>query len=296
MARDWEAQFRDWAKPPAKTEQERCDNAVSAVRNAIRANDKLRAKDIQIFAQGSYKNNTNVRKDSDVDVGILCTNTFFFDLPKGLTKEMFGITPATYDYAQFKNEVEEALVTYFGRTAVKRGNKAFNIHETKYHVEADVAAFFEYRNYLPDWNCHTGVAMLTNKEHVMVINWPEQHYTNGCQKNTKTGTRFKSIVRVLKALSNEMAEQVIPGGEIPSFLTECLVWNVPNTLFQNESYVADARKAVRFLFHNTKTDELCQRWREVSELKHLFGGHQKWTHGQANQFALATWGYAGFGK
>ena len=42
MPRDWEAQFRDWAKPPSKTEEDRCNNAVSAIRNAINANDKLR--------------------------------------------------------------------------------------------------------------------------------------------------------------------------------------------------------------------------------------------------------------
>lgn len=43
MARDWEEQFRKRAKPPGKTEQNRCDNAVSAIRNAIEASDKLRA-------------------------------------------------------------------------------------------------------------------------------------------------------------------------------------------------------------------------------------------------------------
>ncbi len=88
--RDWEAQFREWAKPPGKTEQDRCDNAVSAIRNAIRASEKLRSRGVSIFAQGSYRNNTNVRKDSDVDIGVLCkipsfTTRFPKDCPgKGL--------------------------------------------------------------------------------------------------------------------------------------------------------------------------------------------------------------------
>jgi tRNA nucleotidyltransferase (CCA-adding enzyme) len=71
MSRDWEAQFRAWAKPPGKTEEERCSNAASAIRNAIKASDKLRNRGISIFAQGSYRNNTNVRQDSDVDIGML---------------------------------------------------------------------------------------------------------------------------------------------------------------------------------------------------------------------------------
>ena len=59
------------AKPPGKTEQDRCDNAATAIRKAIEASDKLRSHRVSVFAQGSYRNNTNVRKDSDVDIGVL---------------------------------------------------------------------------------------------------------------------------------------------------------------------------------------------------------------------------------
>jgi len=41
MAHDWEVQFREWAKPPGTTEQERSDNAVSAIRNAIELLDEI---------------------------------------------------------------------------------------------------------------------------------------------------------------------------------------------------------------------------------------------------------------
>jgi predicted nucleotidyltransferase len=295
VPRDWESQFREWAKPPGKTEQDRCDNAVSAIRNAIKASDKLGTRSVSIFAQGSYKNNTNVRKDSDVDIGILCSDTFLYDLPEGATPESYGIIPASYHYEQFKNEVEEALVSYFGRAAVKRGNKAFDIHETSYHVEADVAAFFEYRRYQANGVTLKGVALQTDKEKRRVINWPEQHYENGVYKNKQTGTRFKSIVRVLKALSNEMAERGIQAGNIPGFLIECLVWNVPNDLFQHYSYTDDVKAALVFLHEHTKTDETCWEWGEVSELKYLFRPSQKWTREQANAFTIATWNYAELG-
>jgi hypothetical protein len=292
---DWEGQFREWAKPPGKTEQDRCDNAISAIRNAIKASDKLRARGVSVFAQGSYRNNTNVRKDSDVDIGILCKHTIFFDLPEGTTRETFGIGPATYHYGQFKNEVEEALVAYFGRAAVTRGNKAFDVHETTYHVEADVAAFFEHRRYRANGTYLEGVELRTDKESNRVINWPEQHYTNGCQKNTDTGTRFKSIVRVLKALSCQMTEQGVPAGDIPGFLIECLVWNVPNDRFQNIAYTVNVKAAIAFLYENTKTDEFCREWGEVSELMYLFRLGKKWTRDQANAFTTAAWNHAGLG-
>lgn len=295
MARDWEAQFREWAKPPGKTEQDRCDNAVSAIRNAIKASERLRNRGVSVFAQGSYRNNTNVRKDSDIDIGILCRDTFFLDLPEGTTRETFGITPATYDYKEYKNDVEAALVSHFGRTAVKRGNKAFDVHETSYHVEADVAAFFEHRRYQSDRSYLEGVELRTDREDGRVINWPEQHYANGCRKNTDTGNRFKSIVRVLKALSNEMTEQRMPAGDVPGFLIECLVWNAPNDCFQNSTYTADVKAVLLFLYQYTKTDGLCREWGEVSELKYLFRLHQKWTRDQANSFTVTAWNYAGLG-
>jgi predicted nucleotidyltransferase len=295
VSRDWEEQFREWAKPPGKTEQDRCDNAESAIRNAIKSSDKLKARDIKIFTQGSYRNNTNVRKDSDVDIGVLCTDTLLNEFPDGMNRDDFGLEPATYHYEQFKNEIEEALVNHFGRPAVKRSNKAFDVHETSYHVEADVAAFFEHRRYDKDGTFIEGVALLADREKKRIINWPEQHYANGCRKNTNTGKRFKSIVRVLKALSNEMTEQRVSDGDIPGFLIECMVWNVPNNEFQNSSYTADVQAALVFLYENTKVDAPCQEWGEVSELKYLFRPSQKWTRQQANAFTAAAWKYAGLG-
>ncbi len=294
-SRDWEAQFREWAKPPGKTEGDRCDNAVSAIRNAISASQELRSRGISVFAHGSYRNNTNVRKDSDVDIGILCTDTFYYDLPEGTTAEAFGIRPSDYHYEQYKREVEDALVSHFGKSAVKRGNVALDIREASYHVEADVAAFFQHRRYDQRETHSQGVELLTDKERARVINWPEQHYENGVAKNKNTGTRFKSIVRILKAMSNEMTEEGIKNGSIPGFLIECLVWNVPNNRFQNYSYTADAKASIVFLYEQTKTEKPCHEWGEVSELKYLFRSAQKWTREQANAFTVAAWNYAGWG-
>jgi hypothetical protein len=295
ISRDWEAQFREWAKPPGKTEQDRCDNAASAIRNAIKASDKLRVRGVSVFTQGSYRNNTNVRNDSDVDIGILCTDTFFHDpLPEGLTSQALGFSDATYQYDQFKNEVEEALVNYFGGSAVKRGNIAFDVHETNYHVEADVAAFFVHRRYSSNGTYLEGVELRTDKEKRRVINWPEQHYKNGVVKNNNTGTRFKSIVRVLKALSNEMIEKGIRSSDVLGYMIECLVWNVPNDSFQYSTYTADTRATLAYLFNNTMTQEACKEWGEVSELIYLFHSGQKWTWHQAHAFISAAWDYIGF--
>ena len=294
MARDWESIFRSWASPPGKTEQGRCENAKGTINNAIARSPQLSQRNIKVFTQGSYRNNTNVRQDSDVDIGILCTDTLIDDFPPDMNRDDFGLSPATYHYEQYKNEVEEALVDYFGAAAVKRGNKAFDIHETNYHVEADVAAFFEHRRYDKDGTYLEGVVLLTDKEKKRIKNWPEQHYNNGVSKNNKTGRRYKAMVRILKKLCNEMTDNEISAAQpIPGFLNECLVWNVPDSNIGNNSYVSDVRNCLAHLFNNTMSDEKCSGWGEVSELKYLFRGLQKWTRQQAHSFISAAWDYVG---
>lgn len=77
MSDNWEDKFTSWASPPGQTEQTKCDNAVSVIHNAIDASSALSSRAITVFAQGSYRNRTNVRADSDVDVCVLCRDSMF---------------------------------------------------------------------------------------------------------------------------------------------------------------------------------------------------------------------------
>ena len=75
MAHALEADFREWSKPPTATEEQRCTNAESVVRNAIRAYAAFATRDIEVFPQGSYRNGTNVRANSCAVRGIVITET-----------------------------------------------------------------------------------------------------------------------------------------------------------------------------------------------------------------------------
>src|SRR2546428_9123493 len=139
MARDWEATFVSWAQPPGNTEQDKCNNAESAIRQAISKSDRLSSKSVTVFPQGSYRNRTNVRADSDVDICVFCDNSLFFDLPDGTVPNDVGISvPWVYSYQEFRNDVGAALVSHFGASSVVRGNKAFDVHANTYRVDADV--------------------------------------------------------------------------------------------------------------------------------------------------------------
>jgi len=262
------------------------------VRKAIQASDDLNHRSIHIFTQGSYRNRVNVRKDSDVDVGVRCDDVFFSNLPSGRTREDYGIVSASYTYAQFRNDVGAALYDYFGYSAVTRGNKAFTVRENSYHVEADVAPFFEHRRYRESGSYLSGVELRTDRNQKRVINWPEQHYENGVNKNTATSRRYKGMVRILKCLRHQMNDDGIASTEpIPGFLIECLTWNCPNTCFGKTSYTAEVRSCLAHLFNNTMSDEKCDEWGEVSELKYLFRGNQKWTREQTHKFISDAWDY-----
>ena len=294
MSRDWEQIFRNWGSPPSQTEQDKCDNAERAIRKAISASARLKDSDITVFPKGSYRNRTNARLSSDVDICVLCRNTINVDYPEGMTDDDTGLHPATYHYSDYKNDIENALVGYFGRNAVTRGNKAFDVHENTYRVDSDVVACFVHRRYRPNGTYLTGECLHPDNGGT-IINWSNQNYDNGVEKNQATGRRFKAVVRILKRLRNEMADNNYGIAEnLPSFLIECLVYNVPNEGFGHDSYIADVRWVLAYLCNNTRKDSDCEEWVEVNELKYLFRLSKPWTREQANAFLNTAWSYIGF--
>lgn len=299
MSGDWENTFSSWGAPPGTTEQEKCENAERAIRKAIDASKTLNSKNIEIFVQGSYANRTNVRQDSDVDICVLYKDAFFpeFVMSEGLNDADLGFIDGAYPYDEFKKDVGAALKSYFGSGAITRGKKAFDVHANTYRVDADVVPCFEHRRYhgsnQSNWY-HSGT-QLNPDDGGTIINWPRQNYDNGVGKNKATGRRFKAVVRILKRLRNEMADDNYAVAEpIPSYLIECLVWNVPNEGFSGNTYEENVRYALAHLWNETRSNEQCNEWGEVNELKYLFGSHQAWKRVQVNSFLQAAWDYVGF--
>ena len=303
MARNWESDFSFWAQPPSKTEEQRSENAIRGIRAAVNGSSNLNQRRIKGFTQGSYRNRVNVRQDSDVDLGVMLYDCFFAEYPEGTTDADFGHVDGDYPYSQFKNELEEALVDRFGRAAVKRGNKAFNIRENTYHVEADVVPLFEFRK---DWkrgNYLAGVALVTdqgnrieNYPERLVEYWPSRplHYENGVSKNDNTRRRFKGAVRILKKIRNEMEEAGSSSAKaIPGYLIECLCWNGPDAVFTGSSWDTCIQAVLPHIWSNTKDDESCKNWCEVDDIKYLFRASQPWARQAAHTFIDEAWDYIG---
>jgi hypothetical protein len=304
MNRNWEETFSTWAQPPRQTEQERCERTIRTIRSAVSSSRTLNARKILVFTQGSYRNRVNVRQDSDVDVGVMLYEYFLAEYPQGKHDDDFGNYGAGYTFSQFKNELEEALVAYFGRAAVTRGNKAFDIKARQSQVEADVVPLFEFREYWDSGPYRAGVALVPDDGSGRIENYPERlidswpptplHYENGVSKNDATSRRFKGMVRILKSLRNEMADAGHPAtGAVPGYLLECLTWNAPNACFSHYTWEARVQSVLRYLWQNTQDIALCREWCEVDDIKFLFRNSQPWSREPAHAFIDAGWDYVG---
>lgn len=299
----WEERFSAWAQPPSQTETDRIDNAVSVIRKALEADDLLATK-TKIYVQGSYRNRVNVRQESDVDIGVLYTgNTFYPDYPSGKTNQDFGNIDGDYNYDAFKNAIENALVNRFGRASVTRGNKAFDVHANTYRVDADVVPVFVHRRYRDDGTFNCGIQLFSDKG-AKIINWPErlyddpnwpdQHYEHGVVKNAATSRGYKGVARILKKLKYELVDSgITAANQVPGFLVECLVWNVPNHELMHSTWDANVQSALLHLWSNTKSIDTCNEWGEVSELKYIFRGSPTSKLEMAHAFVDAAWSHVG---
>ena len=291
-------QLAEMARPSSKTEEQKMKNAENAVKRALSiTNTPFSQSDYEVFGQGSYANNTNVRNNSDIDINVCYTGGFYFKLPRGKTREEYGLNnPSTYSYRQFKNDVERILVAHFGRENIIRNNKCIHIKENTYHVEIDVVPTWKYRNYGDNYRVYNeGVLLIADNDGKEIINFPKQHLSNGIIKNKSTQRRFKRLVRILKKLNIRMkSEGYYNNDNITSFLLECLTYNFPNNKFyilQDCDWNSILRECIYFFWSKTKDESHeWSNWIEVSECLYLGYGH-KWSKQDVNSFMLNLWNY-----
>ncbi len=282
MSTTWNDRFAGWAQAPSQTEIDRIDKAITAIKKALAADSKM-ATATKVFVQGSYRNRVNVRQDSDVDIGVLYTgNVFFAEYPGGKGHVAFGNSNATYTYAEYKNDISKSLINHFGARHVTRGDKAFDIQENTYRVDADVVPLFIHRRYNADGTYICGTELRPDSGG-RIINWPEriydtfewprQHYENGNGKNNDTRRAYRGVVRIIKKLRNIMDEDgIYEAKPIKGFNVECLVWNAPNNCFMHVTWFEDVSAVLNYLSYCLSSIELCGEWGEVSELKYLLKG------------------------
>ncbi|MED3022344.1 MULTISPECIES: nucleotidyltransferase domain-containing protein [Bacillus cereus group] len=286
-----ESTFIKWSKRASDNEESKCDNALKMIKDAINKSPKLSMYEFSYIQQGSYYNNTNVRLNSDVDIAVRKKDTFFADYPLGKTHEDFGNHSSSYAFEDYRKDIHQALVNKFGAENVELADKCIKIRSNSYRVDADVVPCYEHRRYSTDGEYILGNAFKTRKSLKLVKNFPEQHYSNGIEKNNRTSRRYKRVVRILKRLRYELKEKGYRHENISSFLIECLVYNAPDDLFNNRTYTEDVQKVLNYLIANTALDTYCFLWTEVSGLLNLFSTEKSYSRDDVNKFLNDSFNY-----
>lgn len=289
-----ETTLEGWTKPVSTTEEGRINNAIRMVKSALMNDSNFDDLKYEVFVQGSYANNTNVRTNSDIDVNIMLTSTFFSKYPEGKSNSDYGFVNGGISYLDYKQLVLAALINKFGTDQVVVGNKSIKIDSNSYRVEADCIPSFQYRNYSYN-NSSSPNNFVEGTKYIaldgsVVVNYPRVHIEHGIKKNNQTGRNYKKLVRLIKRLRNRMStDNHFNNENITSFLIECLVWNIPNNYIINyDTWDETIKQSLLFLNESISNDSY-KKWGEVSEMLYLFYGARKWSVSDVQNFINSLW-------
>ena len=195
------------------------------IREALDAYKELSQFKYEVFLQGSYKNDTNLGGDSDVDVVIRLASKLkprVVALSGEQLQEDGSHRFALERWQSFRDHAMKAMRARFGK-AVKSGRKTIKLPKGKIPADADLVVTLGHRDgigfYLPD-------------EGRWVVSFPQQHHQRGLKKEKATNKRFKRTIRMFKAARNRLVDKgSLTKDYAPSYFIECLLYNVPDDLF-----------------------------------------------------------------
>ena len=292
-----EETLNGWTGPSSTTEQEKQDRTERMVRDAVAAHPAFGTCTLNVYAKGSYPNNTNVRSDSDVDIAVQCSNVQYWEEhTPGAHPEASAYT-GEWNPTKLRSELVAALTAKFPGQVDSSGSTAIRVHSSTARVDADVVPCFDFCYYFANGTTRDG-AKTFRKDLTSVVNYPGQHLAEGRAKNSATGTRFKKAVRILKRAENLMVENGVHR-EVASYLVECLVYNTPNEILFRTTWTDTVKGILVNIWsglEGAEPSDASVRWVEVNGCKFLFHSTQKWTRQDGRDFAKAAWNYLGLAE
>lgn len=216
-----ERQLESFSTPPFKYETNQIIQTKDVIQKAldenipnasIKESFELSSFKYDIYLQGSYKNSTNISKSSDVDIVIELTSVYFPDTSM-LTeshKRNYNASKnsSKYKFANFKNDVQSALVKAFGNGIIHRGDKCIVFDENGTYCRADILPCFTHKKFTMFESYSTsraneGIEFITDSGKT-VINYPHQHFKSLTAKSDSTSGAFKQAVRMFKTPKGEL--------------------------------------------------------------------------------------------
>ena len=198
------------------------------IREALDAYKGLKQFKYEVFLQGSYKNDTNLGGDSDVDV-VVRLSSKLKPAVAALTGEQLrkdGSHRFVHQrWMSFRDEALKAMRARFGKAA-KSGLKTLKVLKGKLPADADLVVTVSRME---------GIGFYLSDERRWVVSFPQQHHARGLKKEKAANNCFKRTIRMFKEARNWLVEKkVLTKDDAPSYFIECLLYNVPDGLFKSE--------------------------------------------------------------
>lgn len=196
--------LQKWARPG---KNEMSSQTYHALREVI--SSKLDIPQSDIYLQGSYRNSTNVRDNSDIDIVV-------------------EFSPE-YDVRYLKDNVYRCIqnANNFHFTTGSKTVKYKGLRNQ--YVPADIVPCVTVPN---KQDC---VRIYDSFRGTTIENYPKIHIRNGESKSGNTSGNSKKAVRILKNARNYLEDRGYRTG-ISSYTIECMVYNIPDDEFVgNES-------------------------------------------------------------
>ena len=243
------------------------------IREALEAHKGLSRFKYEVFLQGSYKNDTNLGGDSDVDVVVRLTTKLkpsVADLTGERLQENGSHRFVHQQWKSFRDEALKALRASFGKAA-KSGRKTLKVPKGSIPADADLVVTVSHRD---------GIGFYLSDERRWVVSFPQHHHARGLKKEKAVNNRFKRTIRMFKAARNRLVERkVLTKDDAPSYFIECLLYNVPDSLFASK--LAPTYTGILDWLQKAKLQDFkCQNGQVP-----LFGpGREQWTQKKARTF------------
>jgi len=284
-----EAQFETWSHQGAIDSSK---NTYTSVQFALGQSQRLALHNYDIFLQGSYRNDTNIRADSDVDVIVKLNDAFRRDLSQLTPSELLlynsSFSTATYAFAEFRKDVLDQLNSYYGKTLVTEGKNSIKLKSASGRLGADVIVCLDYRRYIRFNGIHDqsfvqGIAF-DRTDGVSITNYPKLHSANCTAKHQATGGWFKPTVRIFKNMRRRLVETgALTDGVAPSYFIECMIYSVPKECF-GRSFQSTVLDAMVWISKAETSNFVC-----ASEQTYLFGDRpEQWRADQFQRYFSAV--------
>jgi hypothetical protein len=256
-----ESQLETWSRQGSVAQS---SATYQIIRNALLDSKAVyEVKDVDVFLQGSYGNDTNIYAESDVDTVMKLDSIYGYDISDLPSEQQAtfqrDFSVATYTFAEFKQGVVTRLSSAFGTDNVTPGNKAVRIKAGGSRRSADVVVCYQYRRYtrfksLNDCEYVPGI-IFPSASDGYIINYPKRHSENGTAKHQATNNNFKPLVRIFKNIRGKLeADSLIEEGCAPSYFIEGLLYNVPKGNFSG-SYEEIVLNILNWLYQTTDRTE-----------------------------------------